>query len=221
MGRASKIGRAAAVVMATGILGLAPAIASAQAAGGTVLVEQLDFGFKPGAQTVTPGAVTFAVKNSGTRPHEVIVVKSDADPKALPLKDGRVDEAAVNIVGRMARITPASAQTTGVLTVNLAEGRYLVICNVGTHYAQGMSFSLVAGNAGTPAALLPIGVPAAAPAPAPAAAPAAAGAPAPAKTGTGGLAGGATSSAALTVALGGLALSLVAGARAWSGRSER
>ncbi|MGE3856730.1 MAG: sulfocyanin-like copper-binding protein, partial [Dehalococcoidia bacterium] len=188
MGRASKIGRAAAVVMATGVLGLAPAIASAQAAGSTVVVEQLDFGFKPGSQTVAPGAVTFAVKNSGARPHEIIVVKSDADPKGLPLKDGRVDEAAVNIVARLGRITPANGQTTGVLSADLAQGRYLVICNVGTHYAQGMSFSLVSGNAGAPAALLPIGVPAApAPAPAAGAAPAAAAAPAPARSGTGGL----------------------------------
>ena len=209
----TKIGRAAAVVVATGVLGLAPAVASAQAAGSTVTVEQLDFGFKPGAQTVTPGAVTFAVKNSGTRPHELIAIKSDADPKALPLKDGRVDEAAVNIVGRMARITPPGA-TTGVLNVDLPQGRYLLICNIGTHYSQGMAFSVVSGAAGTPAALLPIGVPAPA-----AATPAAA--PAPARTGNGGPMAAEAAGSALAIALAGFAVSVVAGARAWTGRSAR
>ncbi len=215
----TKIGRAAAVVVAAGVLGLAPAVASAQAAGAVITVEQLDFGFKPGAQTVAPGAVTFAVKNSGTRPHELIAIRTNADPKGLPLKDGRVDEVAVTIVDRMARITPPGA-TAGVLNVNLTEGRYLLICNVGTHYAQGMSFSLVVGNAGTPAALLPIGVPAPA-APAAGAAPAGAAAPAPAKTGNAGLPMSTTAGSGLAIALAGLAVSFVAGARAWTNRSAR
>lgn len=212
--RMTTVGRVAAAMLVTGGLGLAPAVVSAQAATSTVVVEQVDFGFKPGGQTVTPGPVTFAVKNTGARPHELIIIKSDLAPRALPLKDGRVDEAAVQVVGRMARVTPPGA-TTGVLNVDLPQGRYLAICNIGTHYAQGMTFSLVSGDAGAPAALVPPGVPAA-----PAAAPAGAAAPAPARTGTAGLAAAGTTGA-LSILLGGVALSLIAGARAWTGRARR
>ncbi|MFA7250029.1 MAG: hypothetical protein WC273_10410 [Dehalococcoidia bacterium] len=154
-------------------IAMMPAIASAQTAS-TVTVEQVDFALKTGATSVAPGAVTFAIKNSGARPHELVVVRTDLDPKALPLKDGRVDESAVQIVARSNRLTPPDV-TTGILNANLATGRYVLFCNVGTHYAQGMNASLAAGTPATPA-----------PAPAPAAAPA------PARTGTGGpLVGGA------------------------------
>ena len=212
MSRVTGVGRVAVAVMVTGLLSLVPAIASAHADASTVVLEQVDFGFKPGGQTVTPGAVTFAVKNTGIRPHELVVIKSDLDPKALPLTAGRVNEAAVEIVGRLARITPP-ADTVGVLNVNLPTGRYLVICNVGTHYTQGMTFSLVSGAAGTPAALV---------APGPAAPAAAAAAPAPARTGTGGpLAADSTTSDSAALALGILALGFVAGASVWTGRSAR
>lgn len=215
IGRVMQVRWVAAAVLVAGLLGMVPAMASAQAAPSTVVVEAVDFGFKPGGQTVAPGNVTFAVKNAGTRPHELIVIKSDLEPKALPLAAGRVDEAAVQIVGRMARITPPGA-TTGILNVNLPTGRYLVICNIGTHYAQGMALSIVSGAAGAPAALIPPGVPAPAPAQA------APGAPAPAKTGTGGpLVADTTSGPAAAITLAVLALGLVAGARVWTGRSSR
>ena len=210
-GRMSGFGRAVAAVLVAGAFTMIPAIATAQTAGSTILVDAVDFGFKPGGQTVSPGDVTFAVKNSGTRPHELIVVKTDLEPRALPLRDGRVDEAAVQIIGRTSRIQPP-AITAGVLTVNLPQGRYLAICNIGTHYAQGMTFSLVSGNAGTPSALVP---PTIAPP-----APAAAAAPAPAKTGTAGPLGTDGASSAVTVALAGVAVSLVLGARAWANRAR-
>ncbi|MEI7925687.1 MAG: hypothetical protein WCI61_05825, partial [Chloroflexota bacterium] len=72
----------------------------------------------------------------------------------------------------------------------------------------------------TPAALLPVGVPAPA-APAGGAAPAGAAAPAPAKTGNAGLPMSTTAGSGLAIALAGLAVSFVAGARAWTNRSAR
>ena len=152
--------------------------------------------------------MTFAVMNTGIRPHELVVIKSDLDPKALPLRDGRlVDEAAVQIVSRLPRIQPPAA-TTGLLNANLVAGRYVVICNIPTHYGLGMSFSLGVGTAALPAT----------PAPAPAAP-----APAPAKTGNGGpLVGASTAGATAQLAIGFLvALGLIAGARVWTSRVER
>jgi plastocyanin len=200
--------RWAAVAVAIGLFGAMPAVVSAQAAQSTVVVEQFDFGFKPAPVTVNPGGVTFAVKNTGTRPHELVVVRSDLDPTKLPLKDGRVDEAAVQIVGRLPRVMPPDV-TTGVLNLDLAQGRYVVICNIGTHYARGMQFSL---GVGVPAlAFTPLVFPAAA-TPAPAA-------PAPAATGNGGPLVADIGSPVAPLALGILALALVTLARvsAWRG----
>ncbi|MSQ31539.1 MAG: hypothetical protein EXR64_05935 [Dehalococcoidia bacterium] len=223
IGRMMQVGRVVAVVLVAGLLGMIPAIASAQAASATVVVEAVDFGFNPGVQTMTPGAVTFAVKNTGTRfPHEIIVIKSDLEPKALPLVAGKADEATLSIVGRMARVTQAAP--VGILNLNLPTGRYLVICNIGTHYAQGMTFSLVSGAAGAPSALVPPGIPAPAAPAAPPGAPAAPGAqqasPAPAKTGTGGPLAADPTSGTAAIALGMLALGFVAVARAWTSRAR-
>ena len=199
-GRMTHIRWVAAAALVTVLLGMAPAMASAQTASQTVVVEQIDFGLKPVSNTVAPGDVTFAVKNTGIRPHELVVIKSNLDPRALPLKDGRVDEAAVEIVSRLPRIQPPGA-TTGILNANLTAGRYVVICNIGTHYAQGMSFSLGVGTAALPTT----------PAPAQQVAPA------PARTGTGGPLGAASAAGPIAqIALGLLALGLVAGARIWT-----
>ena len=227
VGRMSRIGSWVTGAVAVGAIALVPAAASAQTptpapAAGTVGVEAVDFGFKPATQTVAPGAVNFAFQNTGTRPHELVVVKSDLAPRALPLKDGRVDETAIQIISHMARVAPPAA-TTGALSVNLAEGRYLVICNIATHYASGMTFSLVVGNAGTPAALVPpsaTAVPAPTPAAGATAAPGAA-SPAPARTGNGGPMTAETESTTGALALATLALAFVAGARAWTGHKAR
>lgn len=82
--------------------------------------------------------VTFHVTNHSLRPlrHELIIIKSDLASGALPLLDGRVDESQVEIVARTPLLEGSALSAT--LTEVLKKGNYVLICNVGTHYARGM-----------------------------------------------------------------------------------
>ena len=61
------------------------------------------------------------------------------------LRDGKVDEAQVNVVDRLA---PLAAGASGELTLDMTPGKYLLICNLTdsgeSHYQAGMvAFLLV------------------------------------------------------------------------------
>ena len=83
-------------------------------------------------------------ENQGTRPHELVVIKSDLPPDGLPLVDGKVNEDKVNISGE---IEPLAAGATREATFELSPGKYLLICNIvelvpgatpQSHYQNGM-----------------------------------------------------------------------------------
>lgn len=95
-----------------------------------------EFTIEPAPTSVKAGEVTFTVKNAGAAPHEIVVVKSDADPKKLPVKDGLADEAVNKPLFRTPTI-PAGA--SGSQKVKLDRGKYVILCNVPGHYALGMA----------------------------------------------------------------------------------
>jgi hypothetical protein len=92
------------------------------------------------AAEVKQGSVNFVAANQGAETHELLVVKSDAHSSDLPLVDGHVDEARVQIAGRLPAITPGFSQS---LFLGLETGKYLLICNrtssAGSHYVNGMA----------------------------------------------------------------------------------
>jgi len=91
-----------------------------------------------GASTVPAGKVEFDVKNSGQITHELVVLKTDFTAATLPLDaDGAADEeaAGVSSPGEVEGIAPGATKT---LTVTLTAGHYLIICNLGDHFSQGM-----------------------------------------------------------------------------------
>jgi uncharacterized cupredoxin-like copper-binding protein len=102
-----------------------------------------DFAVKPATDSVASGNVTFRATNAGpSYPHELKVVKTDLDPAALPsLSTGMLDQrgAGVEVV---AAIEPMTAGASGELTVALAAGKYILLCNIyddaGAHFRQGM-----------------------------------------------------------------------------------
>ncbi|TAJ17961.1 MAG: hypothetical protein EPO65_10165 [Dehalococcoidia bacterium] len=82
------------------------------------------------------GSVTFAVQNSGLIPHELLVVKSDLRPDQLPQVDQkRVDETKVQVLGEVAEFDAGKKQE---LTLTLQPGKYVLLCNVVSHYISGM-----------------------------------------------------------------------------------
>jgi uncharacterized cupredoxin-like copper-binding protein len=93
----------------------------------------------PSAPSAKAGDITFNIKNGATDLiHEVVIIKSDLAIDKLPLRadgSGRVDEAKVDIKGAKEDIPPGKSET---LTVNLAAGKYYLVCNVDDHYGKKM-----------------------------------------------------------------------------------
>jgi uncharacterized cupredoxin-like copper-binding protein/mono/diheme cytochrome c family protein len=82
-------------------------------------------------------AVTF--NNVGATPHELVIVRSDLAPDALPVSGATADEGELDVVGRIDTIAGGQSATRGF---NLSAGSYLLICNIPGHYALGMTTAL-------------------------------------------------------------------------------
>jgi uncharacterized cupredoxin-like copper-binding protein len=85
--------------------------------------------------SVAAGKVTFTLKNSGNRKHEMIVLKTDEAVDALVVNpaDNKVSED--KSVGE---ISETDAGKTGTVTLDLKPGKYVLVCNIEKHYTQGM-----------------------------------------------------------------------------------
>ncbi len=97
------------------------------------------------ASTVPAGTVSFVAANVGSDEHELVVLSlapgQDAGARAVRA-DGTVAE--TGSLGEASRSDGAGAGdgiepgTSGWVTVELAPGRYEVVCNIAGHYAAGM-----------------------------------------------------------------------------------
>jgi hypothetical protein len=92
------------------------------------------------------GDVTFSATNAGSFPHELAVIEG-ASYESLPLEEGgAVIEAELPtgaLIGRTAKIAGGAAED---LTVTLAPGSYVLICNLGggatSHAGQGQRLAV-------------------------------------------------------------------------------
>ena len=109
------------------------------AAGTPVAIEATDQSetaqsFKFDKTSVAAGKVTFTFKNSGTRKHEMVVLKTDEVFDALKVgADNKVSEDTSK-----GEIGETDAGKTGTVTIDLTPGKYVIVCNIEKHYAQGM-----------------------------------------------------------------------------------
>jgi uncharacterized cupredoxin-like copper-binding protein len=147
--------RAIAVVPAAALLLLAGAgcssnndpggSASSMPTTGDVNSVEKDFSIALDTRTASAGALSFAVHNEGPAVHEFVVFKTDLAEDALPTNDdGTVDEEGEG-VQHVDEIEDIAAGSTTSLDVNLDAGKYVLICNLPGHYAQGMHASLTIG----------------------------------------------------------------------------
>lgn len=126
------------------------ATASPQTPSGTqseVTVNLAEYSMAPAPASVRSGSVKFTAKNIGGTEHEMVILKTDLAPDALPTAaDGSVNEdaAGMTVVDEIAEF---AAQQEKSLTVSLEAGHYVLLCNVvqkntdGTtvvHYTKGM-----------------------------------------------------------------------------------
>jgi uncharacterized cupredoxin-like copper-binding protein len=116
---------------------------AASGASGTVGVTEKDFAIALDTSSVGSGQVTFNVTNQGPSTHEFVVFKTDLAPDKLPVDDSKseVEEEGQGLepVDEIEDIESGATQT---LSVNLAPGHYVVICNITAHYQSGMQAEL-------------------------------------------------------------------------------
>lgn len=104
-----------------------------------VAVTAKDFAFTLDKTTAQAGQVTFTIQNNGPSTHEFVVFQTDLAPDQLPVNPNTstVSEDAAGIT-RIDEIPTIAVNASASLTVSLAPGRYVLICNLPAHYGQGM-----------------------------------------------------------------------------------
>ena len=87
---------------------------------------------------VKAGNVTFNVTNtSQTLVHEFVVVRADKPIETLPYNEHEkeVDESALGVANEIDDLEPGKS---GMLTVKLEPGSYILLCNKAGHFKLGM-----------------------------------------------------------------------------------
>jgi len=85
--------------------------------------------------TVAAGPTTFTLTNSGTKKHEMVVLKTDEaiDALAVDTATNKVSEATT-----VGEVGETDIGKIGTVTLDLKPGKYILVCNIEKHYAQGM-----------------------------------------------------------------------------------
>ena len=113
--------------------------AALDASSGRATLTSTEFKFSASAVDAPAGKLKITLDNAGKIEHELVLLKTSATPGALKVAaDGRVSEAAS--VGEVSETKSGVAKST---TFDLKPGRYVYVCNIPGHYAQGMRGVLV------------------------------------------------------------------------------
>ena len=104
----------------------------------TIDVSLSEFVLEPSTDTASAGTFTFNVTSNGAIFHNLRVIATDLAPDALPTDDATfsADEEQLDVVASTEDLDPGEQET---LTVELAAGSYVLICNIATHYDLGMA----------------------------------------------------------------------------------
>ena len=121
----------AGLVLTAGFV-VSAASPAGSATSGMVSVSLAEWKLVPSQAATRAGRVTFVVQNDGSMPHEFLVVRSNRHHHSLPVKGGRAVEA-----GRRGEISAIAADASKRLTLKLAPGRYVLLCNMLGHYQAG------------------------------------------------------------------------------------
>lgn len=108
---------------------------SGDGSGGDVAVTIKDFSLIVQPGTFASGDITFGIQNDGPSAHEFVIIRSDEKPDELPVENGLIPEDQVDLVDEAEDIAPGTNTT---LSVNLAAGSYVLVCNLSGHYEAGV-----------------------------------------------------------------------------------
>ncbi|TDN70779.1 cupredoxin domain-containing protein [Paraburkholderia sp. BL10I2N1] len=128
-----------AFVLAAVVLGVAPLSGHADE---TIHVKLTDNTIQLDPGTANAGRITFEVNNAanGNAEHEFVVLRTDMDDAHLPVHKGQVAESRFKKMGEVEDLAQGSTRR---LSLKLAPGRYVLICNRPGHYEMGMHTSFV------------------------------------------------------------------------------
>ncbi|MEO8696038.1 MAG: hypothetical protein ABI658_21130 [Acidimicrobiales bacterium] len=101
----------------------------------SIMGSEKEWEVRASASQAKTGEVTFTVKNEGTIGHEFLVVRTDIAPGKIPIDGDHFSEDAVEVVDEIGEFAAGATET---LTVTLAPGKYQLVCNLPTHYGNGM-----------------------------------------------------------------------------------
>jgi hypothetical protein len=110
---------------------------------GNVAVKESEWKIVLSAPRHEAGDITFDLSNRGTIPHEFVVIKTDKTAAELVAEvdpaTNRLDESTLTSMGEHGEYDPA---TNTNVTLTLAPGHYVVMCNIEGHYKNGMHADL-------------------------------------------------------------------------------
>lgn len=130
-------GLAGLVVLTAGVVALA---ACGSSGGGHPLAATLNsFKITTDQPSVPAGKVTINVKNTSATDHELVLVRTDTPADQIPV-DAKGEASEDGKVGEVDQFS--GPNKTKKETFNLKPGRYVLLCNVPTHYQQGMHVAL-------------------------------------------------------------------------------
>src|SRR5947207_12744284 len=75
----------------------------------SVSATEKEWSISPNVASVPAGTVTFSATNQGTRPHEFVVLRTDATPVTVAVKDGKATEDGA--VGEAAAVRPGERKS--------------------------------------------------------------------------------------------------------------
>jgi len=133
------------VALSLGLVGLAACgDTDSDSKEGVVDVTLEDFKITLSESSAPVGEVTFALDNKGPSAHEFVVFQTDLAPDDLPT-GSTGDVAESEEFAPVDEVEDIEVGASPKLTVDLAAGKYVVICNIPAHYRQGMHAAFTVG----------------------------------------------------------------------------
>jgi uncharacterized cupredoxin-like copper-binding protein len=108
---------------------------------GPVTVSLDQWSITPQATQVAAGPVTFTVSNDGTITHEFVVMQTDTLAADFHIGSFEGEQFRVNEDTVGTNVGETGDMKTGMtktITINLAPGHYVFMCNLPSHYGLGM-----------------------------------------------------------------------------------
>ena len=107
-------------------------------AGSQVIVEMTDYRVTVNVASVKAGSTKIGVRNLASQMHSFEVLKTDLPHDKLPIDGVTAKAKEDGKVGGIESIAPGGSAS---VTLDLAPGKYVLICNVAGHYQLGMHAS--------------------------------------------------------------------------------